>query len=145
MSDDADSRGRFYWSLHEARLLDARAAVQAGLHINGLAVTAMLAFLASVSPKVGEAHAAHVPRAFVWSLGGFALGVFSAALAAAAGYVANHRYAEAENPAERTEKQRADALWVAVTAHQVGYAAVFLMLLAFLVGVGGAMAGLVRL
>lgn len=145
MNDDKNWRSYLYRSLHEARLQDARAAIGAGLQINGLAVTAMLALISAVSPKIGEGHASHIPRAFVWGLGGFALGVFSAALAAVCAYIANHGYAEAESPFAGTDEDRRRARRKAVAAHYVGYGAAALMLIGFAAGVGFAMAGLVRL
>lgn len=148
MSDDTNPRVHFYRSLHEARLLDARAAIQVGLYINGLAATAMLAFLGSVSPKFGEAHGAHAthaPRAFVWSLGGFAFGVLCAALAATFSYVANHAYAEAESPAVKADEVRWNDRRSATTAHKCAYWACGLMLLAFAFGVGAAIIGFDKL
>ena len=57
----------------------------------------MLTFLGSVAPKVDAMTSAHarLPKAFIWSLSLFALGVFCGALAAVYSYVANHGYAEA--------------------------------------------------
>ena len=142
MSDLQDYRIHFHRSMHEARVLDARAAVYAGMYINGLAVTAMLAFLGTSGRSN---HAGHMPHAFVWSLGFFGFGVFAAALAASLSYLANHQYAEAESPFTKTDQQRWNHGRTARTAHRLGYVACFLMLAAFVSGVGAAVIGFDKL
>lgn len=145
MSDPQEHRVHFHRSMHEARLLDARAAVQAGLYINGLAVTAMLAFLGSAGRDAASRHAGHMPHAFVWSLAGFGFGVFCAALAATFSYIANHQYAENQSPFSKTDEERWGHRRTAVTLHWLGYAACFLMLASFVFGVGAAVFGFDKL
>lgn len=140
-------RVEFYNSMNEARLLDARATVQAGLYINGLAATAILAFLGSVAPKIEMLHTVHsyAPRAFVWSLGCFGFGVFCAATAAALSYLTNHGYAEAETPFKASDTDRDKRFAEAVLAHTATYYACAGMLLAFLAGVMAAVIGFDKL
>ena len=143
-------RSAYFHSLHEARLLDARAAVQAALLINGAAATAVLAFLGSVSAS-STPH--HVPKALVWALVSFGVGVFFAACTAVAAYVANHRYAEAVGAKrstwvhpfiEPTEGSgRHDAL--ARRFHTAAYVFVAGTLLAFVSGITAATVGFARL
>lgn len=143
-------RSAYFHSLHEARLLDARAAVQAALLINGAAATAVLAFLGSVSASTLPHH---VPRALVWALGGFGIGVFFAACTAVAAYAANHRYAESigakrstwEHPfVEPTPTSNRHETWAA-RLHLAGYVFVAGTLLAFVSGVTAAAVGFVHL
>jgi hypothetical protein len=99
----SDPRNDFYKALNDARLVDARAAVQAGLYINGLATTAILALLASLASAAmkgdaGSGSHVHISHAFIWGLGCFGAGVFLAALAAFGSYFTNHAYAELASP-----------------------------------------------
>lgn len=136
MSDPLEQRVHFYRSLHEARLLDARAAVYAGMYINGLAVTAIMAFFGSLMSKTDpQIHHGHGPRAFVWALGFFGAGVLCAATAAAVSYVANHNYAEAQSPHDLDVHRNNRRLWTATLFHQLGYGACFASLGCFAVGV----------
>lgn len=142
-----DERQAFFRSLHEARLLDARAAINTALTVNSAASVAVLAFLGSL-PHF--APAVHIPFDLIRSLGAFGSGVFFAASAAAASYVANHQYAEAararmdtwsepyveDNETSRGHQRRA------VRAHWVAYAMAVSMLSGFLLGVWYAADGL---
>ncbi len=92
-----DNHFAYFRSLHDARILDARAAIQAALLINGGAATAILTFAGSLATKTAPAH---VPRLFAWSLACFALGVGFGATAALFAYLANNEYTEATGSAE---------------------------------------------
>lgn len=76
----------------DARIADARMAIQALLLINGGSATAILAFAGSVATKTATGH---VPKLFSWSLGVFAFGVACAGTTAMLAYFANHALAEA--------------------------------------------------
>ena len=140
----------YFRSLHEARLLDARAVIQTSLLINGAAATAILAFLSSLSQG---APARHIPKVFIWSLGLFGAGVFCAACMSVMAYMTNHRYAESigakkptwEHPfvAETDDSIRHDVH--AKVSHGFGYAFAALTLVFFLAGVIVAAVGFTRL
>lgn len=144
MSDPRDHQSDFYKALNEARLVDARAAVQAGLSINGLATTAILALLASAAMKGDAPHIAHghTSHAFVWSLGFFGAGVFLAALAASFSYLANHAYAEVASPFRTlTPVDQARLQIRASIFHGLAYGSCFGSLAAFIGGVTAAVIG----
>ena len=127
MSDPRDPRNIFFRALNDARLVDARAAVQAGLYINGLATTAILALLASLASAAmrgdagGGSHL-HIPHVFIWALGCFGAGVCLAALAAFGSYFTNHTYAELVSPfrsftiVEQARRQMGAAIFHALTS-----------------------------
>ena len=140
MTEGEDERTHLYHSLNEARLLDARAVVQAGLSINGLATTAVLALLAAIAAKPGN----HIPRDFLWSLGSFGFGILCAACTAVAAYIANHRYAEASSPFAK-EADRPKSERTATIAHYIGYGTAGGMLVGFLFGVVFAILGFICL
>ena len=134
----------FYKALNDARLVDARAAVQAGLYINGLATTAILAFLASAVMKGDALHASHVhtPHAFVWSLGFFGAGVFLGALAASFSYLTNHAYAEVASPFRTLTPVGQARLQIRATIfHNLTYSSCFGSLAVFVSGVIAAVIG----
>ena len=143
-------RWAYFRSMHEARILDARAAVQNALLINGAAATAVLAFLGSVSAS-STPH--HVPRALVWALSLFGVGVFFAACMGIAAYATNHSYAEATNALRLTEEvpfveHTEKSLRLEGRAwrfHLVGYVSAAATLLAFLSGVTAAAIGFAHL
>ena len=143
-------RQAYFRSLHEARLLDARAAINTALGVNSAASVAVLAFLGSLNHV---APAAHIPFDLIRSLGAFGFGVFSAASAATASYVANHQYAEATRAkadtwshpyVEETEASRGHQRR-AMRAHWIAYTMAVGMLLSFLAGVWYAADGLMHL
>ena len=145
---DSDPRTDFFKSMNEARLLDARAAIQAGLFINGLAATAILTFLGSVTPKIETASHAHVHglKAFVWGLGFFAAGVFCGAAASLFSYLTNHAYAEANSPFDnRGDQYRLEAQQSASITHSLAYFTGLGTLLGFLAGVAAAIVGFDKL
>lgn len=140
----------YFRSLHEARLLDARAVVQTSLIINGAAATAVLAFLGSMS---GSSTPHHVPRSFVWALGSFGAGVLFAACMAVTAYCSNHLYTEslgaksliwAHPFVESTEASVAHDSR-ARKFHSAGYGCAAATLISFLVGISSAAIGFVRL
>lgn len=138
MNDPRDPRSDFYKALNDARLVDARAAVQAGIYINGLATTAILALLVSAVVKgdVPKASHIHVPHAFIWGLGCFGGGVFLAALAASFSYLTNHAYAETASPFRAlTPVDQARLQIRASVCHTLGYVTCLGSLAAFVLGV----------
>jgi len=132
-----DNRTTYFRSLHQARIADARPAVQTSLWVNGLGATALLAFLGSLSTG---ATARHAPHAVVWSLALFGAGVFFAAAAAVSSYVANSGYAEAvgaklatwTHPYEESTKEARQHERRAWIAHRIGYGCAAGTLLSFL-------------
>ena len=148
MSDPRDHRIEFYKALNEARLVDARAAVQAGIYINGLATTAMLALLASAATKADAGHPVHqhIPHAFIWGLGFFGAGVFLAALAASFSYLTNHTYAETASPFRTLTSVEEAWLRLRVSIfHSLAYSSCVGSLAAFMGGVIGVVIGFDRI
>lgn len=158
MNNDTESIARqahadrlvYFRSMHEARLLDGRSAVQTALLINGAAASAMLAFLGSMSAS-STPH--HLPRAFVWALCFFGAGVFLAAWMAVMAYAANHRYAESIGAMRSTwqlpfiepnEPARRHDLW-ARRFHAAAYGLAAGTLSTFLAGISAAAIGFVHL
>ena len=93
------NRNAYFTTLHEARILDARAVVQIALYVNGLPATALLAFLGSLATNKAVTH---LPRAFAWGFGLFGAGVLFAALIAVASYATNHAYANSSRAKQAT-------------------------------------------
>lgn len=110
----------------------------------------MLAFLGSLNHS---GPTAHIPFGLIRSLAAFGCGVFAAASAGTASYVANHQYAEAtraradawsfpyveDNDASRGHQRRA------MRAHWIAYVMSAGMLTGFLLGVWYAADGLTHL
>ena len=140
----------FFKSLHEARIVDARSAIQAALFINGGAATAILTFAGNLAVKLPSGK---LPSSFAWSLGFFAFGVFSAATAATCAYLTNNQYAEAaraqtltyEYPYKKPNQEHGSRQKRAIIIHTIASAAVGVALLLFIGGVAAAVTGLLAI